>query len=60
MSKPCLVIGITGGTATGKSGFARSLHQQVGGKLFDADQSAHELTEKVIEVVREFRYPDRV
>jgi dephospho-CoA kinase len=46
MSKPCLVIGITGGIATGKSSFARSLHQQVGGRLFDADKAARELTDR--------------
>lgn len=46
MSKPCLVIGITGGIATGKSSFARSLHQRVGGRLFDADKAARELTDR--------------
>jgi dephospho-CoA kinase len=55
MSKPCLVIGITGGIATGKSSFARSLHQCAGGRLFDADKAARELTEKDPEVQEALR-----
>src|SRR5215471_331940 len=55
MPKSCLVIGITGGIATGKSSFARSLHQAVGGRLFDADRAAHELTEKDPEVRQALR-----
>ncbi|HEX4667911.1 MAG TPA: dephospho-CoA kinase [Chthoniobacterales bacterium] len=40
MSKPCAVIGITGGISTGKSTFSRHLHELLGAKLFDADRSA--------------------
>ncbi len=39
------VIGITGGVATGKSTFTRSLLCRRPAELFDADQSAHALLE---------------
>ena len=55
MPKPCLVIGITGGIATGKSSFARSLNQQVGGRLFDADLAARELTDRDPDVQQALR-----
>src|SRR5262245_32573643 len=55
MPNRCLVIGITGGIATGKSSFARNLHKRVGGRLFDADRAAHELTEKDPEVRQSLR-----
>ena len=44
MSKLCAVIGITGGIATGKSTFSRSLQEVTGARLFDADRAAHQLT----------------
>jgi dephospho-CoA kinase len=37
------VIGITGGIATGKSTFTRSLLRRLPAESFDADQAAHEL-----------------
>jgi dephospho-CoA kinase len=55
MPKPCLVIGITGGIATGKSSFARSLNQQVGGRFFDADLAARELTDRDPDVQQALR-----
>ena len=55
MSKPGLVIGITGGIATGKSSFARSLHQRVGGTLFDADKASREWTDEAPEVQQALR-----
>jgi dephospho-CoA kinase len=56
MSKPSSVVGITGGISTGKSTFARRLHELTGGKLFDADRAARVLTdedEQVRAAVRE-------
>ena len=50
MAKSRLVIGITGGVATGKSSFSRHLHELIGGKLFDADQAARDLQENDPEV----------
>ncbi len=50
MPKPCSVIGVTGGISTGKSTFARLLHDRTGARLFDADQAARGLTESDPEV----------
>ena len=50
MSKPTRVLGITGGISTGKSTFARRLHQLTGAKLFDADRAAHRLSDEDAEV----------
>jgi len=50
MSQPCTVIGITGGISTGKSTFARSLHERTDAKLFDADRAARELVDTDTEV----------
>jgi dephospho-CoA kinase len=50
MSNRCTVVGITGGISTGKSTFARQLHELTGGKLFDADRAAHRLTAEDDEV----------
>ena len=50
MSKPCAVIGITGGISTGKSTFARQLRQLTGALLFDADRAARQLTDQDREV----------
>ncbi|HEY3600932.1 MAG TPA: dephospho-CoA kinase [Chthoniobacterales bacterium] len=50
MSNRCTVVGITGGISTGKSTFARRLHELAGGKLFDADRAAHRLTSEDKEV----------
>lgn len=44
------VIGITGGVATGKSTFTRSLLRRLPAELFDADQTAHALLEGDAEV----------
>jgi dephospho-CoA kinase len=44
------VIGITGGISTGKSTFARCLHERTGAKLFDADRAARELVDADPEV----------
>lgn len=50
------VIGITGGIATGKSSFARSLRERLpGAELCDADQIARELTTSDAEVLAEIR-----
>jgi dephospho-CoA kinase len=46
MSKPCTVIGITGGISTGKSTFSDRLRQVLGAKLFDADRAARELVDQ--------------
>jgi dephospho-CoA kinase len=46
MSKSSRVVGITGGISTGKSTFARRLHQLTGAKLFDADRAARRLTDE--------------
>ena len=46
------VIGITGGVATGKSTFTRSLLRSVPAELFDADQAVHLLLEGDAEVRR--------
>jgi dephospho-CoA kinase len=50
MSKPCTVIGITGGISTGKSTFSRHLHELLGATLFDADRAARELVDDDLEV----------
>jgi dephospho-CoA kinase len=55
MAKPCLIIGITGGVATGKSSFSRHLHQLIGGQLFDADRAARDLQENDPEVRESIR-----
>jgi dephospho-CoA kinase len=39
-----VVIGITGGVATGKSAFCESLRQLLRGTFFDADRAAHDLS----------------
>jgi len=39
-----VVIGITGGVATGKSAFCESLRQLSHGTFFDADRAAHDLS----------------
>jgi dephospho-CoA kinase len=46
MSKSSRVVGITGGISTGKSTFARRLHELTGGRLFDADRTARRLTDE--------------
>jgi dephospho-CoA kinase len=46
MSKPSCVVGITGGISTGKSTFARRLHELTGAKRFDADRAARRLTDE--------------
>lgn len=46
------VLGITGGIATGKSSFVRTLQAELPGLLFDADAAAHELLAED-EVVRQ-------
>ncbi len=61
MSKPTLVVGITGGISTGKSTFARRLHDLTGARLFDADRAARRLTDEDEEVrtaVREHFGPE--
>ncbi len=55
MPKPATVIGITGGISTGKSTFARLLHDRTGAALFDADQAARRLTDYDPEVRRLLR-----
>ncbi len=55
MSKPCTVIGITGGISTGKSTFARRLQELTGAPLFDADLAARGLTDNDPDVRRLFR-----
>lgn len=45
MSKPCTVIGITGGISTGKSTLSRRLRDETGAQLFDADRAARQLTD---------------
>jgi dephospho-CoA kinase len=50
MSKPCVVIGITGGISTGKSTFSRHLHEVLGATLFDADRAARKLVDEDPEV----------
>ncbi len=50
MPKPCSVIGVTGGISTGKSTFARLLHDRTSARLFDADQAARDLTDSDPEV----------
>ncbi len=50
MSKPCTVIGITGGISTGKSTFSQHLRKLTGANLFDADRAARELVEQDAEV----------
>lgn len=49
------VLGITGGVATGKSSFTRSLAQRVGAAVFDADKCAAELLAKDSGVLRSIR-----
>ena len=46
MPKSSCVVGITGGISTGKSTFARRLHELTGAKLFDADRAARRLTDE--------------
>ncbi len=46
MSKPCTVIGITGGISTGKSTFSDRLRQLLRAKLFDADRAARQLVDQ--------------
>src|SRR4030095_5110877 len=55
MSKPCAIIGITGGISTGKSTFSRRLQALTGARLFDADQAARQLTDGDEEVQRLLR-----
>ena len=55
MSKPCAVIGITGGISTGKSTFSRRLQELTGARLFDADWAARQLTDGDEEVQRLLR-----
>ncbi|CAN5388263.1 dephospho-CoA kinase [soil metagenome] len=55
MSKPRTVIGITGGISTGKSTFAKLLHQLTGAELFDADRAARRLTDDDPDVARLLR-----
>jgi len=43
--KPSIVIGITGGISTGKSTLSRCLRDLTGGRLFDADGAARQLTD---------------
>ncbi len=50
MSKPRIVIGITGGISTGKSTFSRRLRELTRAKLFDADRAARQLTDEDPEV----------
>jgi dephospho-CoA kinase len=50
VSKPCHVIGITGGISTGKSAFSDRLRRALGAKLFDADRAARELVDHDSEV----------
>jgi len=45
VSKPCNVIGITGGISTGKSTLSRCLRDVTGAPLFDADRAARQLTD---------------
>ena len=45
MFKPSIVIGITGGISTGKSTLSRCLRDLTGGRLFDADGAARQLTD---------------
>ena len=46
MSKPRLVIGITGGISTGKSTFANRLRDRLGARLFNADHAARRLADE--------------
>ena len=55
MSKPCAVIGITGGISTGKSTFSRRLQELTGARLFDADRAVRQLTDGDEEVQRLLR-----
>ncbi len=55
VSKPCHVIGITGGISTGKSTLSRRLHELTGAQLFDADHAARALTDDDPEVARLLR-----
>ena len=55
MSKPCTVIGITGGISTGKSTFSRCLQEVTGARLFDADRAARQLTDEDDDVRRLLR-----
>ena len=50
-----MIIGITGGISTGKSTFARCLHDLTGANFFDADRAAHELVENDPEVRERLR-----
>ncbi len=50
MSKPCTVIGITGGISTGKSTFSRRLSELLSARLFDADRAARLLVDDDSEV----------
>ena len=54
LSQPAIngavVIGITGGVATGKSAFCESLRQLLRGTFFDADRAAHDLSHNDPEV----------
>ena len=50
MSKPRLVIGITGGISTGKSTFANLLCERLGARLFNADHAARRLADEDAEV----------
>jgi dephospho-CoA kinase len=45
VSKPCNVIGITGGISTGKSTLSRCLRDVTAATLFDADRAARQLTD---------------
>lgn len=55
MLKLCTVIGITGGISTGKSTFARLLHERTGAHFFDADRAARQLVDEDPEVRRLLR-----
>jgi dephospho-CoA kinase len=50
ISKPCLVIGITGGISTGKTAFSHFLRDRLGARLFDADRAARQLADHDPEV----------
>lgn len=50
MSKPCTVIGITGGISTGKSTFSQLLLDRTGAAFFDADRAARVLVNEDAEV----------
>ena len=55
MSTPLHVIGITGGISTGKTSVSHRLQALTGGRLFDADRAARELTNEDPEVRRLLR-----